>query len=142
MCREFKNYFKNFIIINERICCLRLKAKWFSCTLVNVHATTNESPEEIKEEFYNLIEQNINQIATSDIKIILGHFNTKIGKENIYIYIYKHIQTYTNIYKHIQTYTNIYKHIQTYTNIYKHIQTYTNPLLAMKIYIMKLTTTE
>jgi hypothetical protein len=39
--------------------------------------------EDIKEEFYNLIEQNINQIASSDIKIILGDFNAKVGKYNI-----------------------------------------------------------
>jgi hypothetical protein len=30
--------------------------------------------EEVKEEFYNLLEQNINQIASLDIKIILGDF--------------------------------------------------------------------
>jgi len=40
--------------------------------------------EEIKEEFYNLLEQNINQIAGSDIKIILGGFNAKVDKENIH----------------------------------------------------------
>ena len=39
---------------------------------------------QIKEEFYNLLEQNINQIANSDIKIILGDFNAKVGKENIH----------------------------------------------------------
>jgi hypothetical protein len=39
--------------------------------------------EEIKE-FYNLLEQNINQIARSDIKITLGDFSAKVGKENIY----------------------------------------------------------
>jgi len=63
---------------------LRLKAKWFSCTLVNVHAPTNEKTEEVKEELYNLLEQNINQIANSDIKIIFGDFNAKVGKEDIY----------------------------------------------------------
>ena len=63
---------------------MRLKTKWFSCTLINVHAPTNEKREEIKEEFYSLLEQNINQIATSDIKKILGDFNAKVGKENIY----------------------------------------------------------
>jgi len=63
---------------------LRLKTKWFSCTLINVHAPTNEKREEIKEEFYSLLEQNINEIATSDIKKILGDFNAKVGKENIY----------------------------------------------------------
>jgi len=40
--------------------------------------------EEIKEEFYNLLEQNINRRARSDIKIILGHFNAKVGKESIH----------------------------------------------------------
>jgi len=52
---EFLKYVKDFKIINERICCLRLKAKWFSCTLINVHAPTNEKMEAIKEEFYSLI---------------------------------------------------------------------------------------
>jgi len=39
---------------------------------------------EIKEEFYNLLEQNINQIARLDIKIMLGDFNAKVDKESIY----------------------------------------------------------
>ena len=63
---------------------MRLKAIWFSCTLINAHAPTNEKTEEIKEEFYNLLEQNINQLVMSDIKIILGDFNAKVGKESIY----------------------------------------------------------
>jgi len=63
---------------------LRLKAKWFSCTLINVHAPTNEKMKEIKEEFYSLLDQNVNQIARSDIKIILVDFNAKVGKESIY----------------------------------------------------------
>jgi exonuclease III len=40
--------------------------------------------EEIKEEFYSLLEQNINQTARSNIKIILGDFNAKVSKESIY----------------------------------------------------------
>ena len=40
--------------------------------------------QEIKEDFYNLLEQSINQTANSDIKIILGDFNAKVGKVNIY----------------------------------------------------------
>ena len=38
---EFLNFIKDFKIINERICYLRLKTKWFSCSLINVHAPTN-----------------------------------------------------------------------------------------------------
>jgi hypothetical protein len=51
--------------------------------LINVHAPTNEKKEEMKEEFYNLLEQTVNQIAGSNIKNILGDFNAKVGKENI-----------------------------------------------------------
>jgi len=43
--------------------------------------TTNEKTEGIKEEFYNLLVQNINQIAGSDVKIILGDFNAKLVKK-------------------------------------------------------------
>jgi predicted peroxiredoxin len=60
---------------------LRLKAKWFS-TMINVHAATNEKREDVKEEFYNL-EQNLNQIANSGIKILRGDFNAKVGKGNV-----------------------------------------------------------
>ena len=81
---EFLKYVKDFKSINERVCSLRLKAKWFSCTLINVHAPTNKKTEEIKEDFYNLLEQTISQIPSSDIQITLEDFNAKVGKQNIY----------------------------------------------------------
>ena len=37
-----------------------MKAKRFSCTLINVYAPTNEKTKEVKEKFYNLLEQNVN----------------------------------------------------------------------------------
>jgi len=48
---EFLKYVKDFKIIDERICYLRLKAKWFSCTLINVYAPTNKKADEIKKNF-------------------------------------------------------------------------------------------
>ena len=49
--------------------------------MTNVHAPTNEKREEIKEEFYYFSGQNVNQIANSDIKIILGDLNQKLVKK-------------------------------------------------------------
>jgi len=103
---EFLKYIKNFKITNEKICYLRLKANWFSCTFLNVHAPTNEKREEVKEEFYNLLGQNINQIANSDIKILLGDFNAKVGKEDI------HKPTIGNESLHNETNNNGIKMIQ------------------------------
>jgi len=51
--------------------------------LINVHTPTNKKTKNIKE-FYALLGQNINQKARLDIKIILGDFNAKVGKENMY----------------------------------------------------------
>ena len=65
---ELLKYVKDFKIMNERICYLRLKAKWFSCTVINVNETKKKKKDEIKEEFYSSLEQNINQIAKSGIK--------------------------------------------------------------------------
>jgi hypothetical protein len=79
---EFSKCVKDFIIINERICCLRLKSKWFSCTLINLHAPINKKTEELKEELYNLLEQNVNQTVNYYTKIILGDSNSKVGKED------------------------------------------------------------
>ena len=42
----------------------------FSCTMINVHAPTNGKTDEDRK-FYNVLEQNINQIANSGIQIIL-----------------------------------------------------------------------
>ena len=44
---ELLKYVKDFKIMNERICYLRLKAKWYLCILINVHAQTNERTDEI-----------------------------------------------------------------------------------------------
>jgi len=63
---------------------------------MNVHTPANKKMEKIKE-FYNLLEQNINQITRLDIKCKMQNLVKK---------------------------------------------TYTNPLLAMKVYRMKPTTTE
>jgi hypothetical protein len=48
-----------------------VEAKWFSCALINLHAPTNKKTEEVKEEFYKLLEQNMNQIANPDLEILM-----------------------------------------------------------------------
>ena len=50
---------------------------------MSTHLQIKET-EEIREEFYNLLEQNITQIARLDSKIILGDFKAKVGKESVY----------------------------------------------------------
>ena len=68
--------------INDRICVLRLKGKFFNISLISVHAPIEDSTEEEKERFYGELERTYDQIQKHDVKMVLGDFNAKIGKEN------------------------------------------------------------
>ena len=74
----------DFQAINERICVLRLKGKWFNITLINAHAPTEEKPDEDKDEFYLSLEDQVDSSPRQDIKIILGDFNAQVGREEAF----------------------------------------------------------
>ena len=73
---DFKPY-------NERICMLRMKTKFYNVTLISAHAPTEEKSEEVKEIFYNQLENIFDSIPRHDMKIVLGDFNAKVGKEDL-----------------------------------------------------------
>lgn len=70
--------------ISDRICKLRLRGKYRKISIVNVHAPTNDKTDEIKEKFYENLREIISSIPKYDIKLVIGDFNAKIGKEEIY----------------------------------------------------------
>jgi hypothetical protein len=41
-----------FTPINERLCVIRIKGRFFNYSLINIHAPTNDSEEEAKDQFY------------------------------------------------------------------------------------------
>ncbi|XP_060842503.1 craniofacial development protein 2-like [Rhopalosiphum padi] len=70
--------------INDRICYVELKGKWFNIILINCYAPTEEKSEEIKNAFYEELDRIYDALPTGKPKIILGDFNAKIGKEETY----------------------------------------------------------
>jgi hypothetical protein len=53
-------------------------------TLINVRAATEEKEEEIKDEFYAQLSEINDRQPGHDIKIVLGDFSAKIGREDVY----------------------------------------------------------
>jgi hypothetical protein len=49
-----------------------------------VHATTDNKDDGIKKSFYEELEQVIDQFPRYHIKIFLGDFNAKVGREDIF----------------------------------------------------------
>ena len=77
----WKNAILNFTGFNERIATLRLKAKFFNITLINIHAPTEVKDNEVKEEFYDNLDAVYNGVPDNDVKIVLGDSNAKVGRE-------------------------------------------------------------
>jgi exonuclease III len=61
-----------------------MRGRFFNTTFISIHAPTEEKEEDIKDQFYERLERTYDEIPRNDIKIILGDFNAKIGKEVMY----------------------------------------------------------
>jgi hypothetical protein len=51
---------------------------------VNVHATNNDKEDDIEGQVYEEIEQVFDQFPRYHMKILLGDFNAKVGREDIF----------------------------------------------------------
>ena len=70
--------------VNERICILRLRSRFFNYSIINVHAPHNGRPDEEKERFYSELERVHDNCPNHDIKIVIGDFNAQVGREATY----------------------------------------------------------
>jgi exonuclease III len=73
-----------FSPICERICTLRIKGKLHNITFVNVYAPTEDTEDEIADEFYETLQSVYEELPKHDAIVTLGDFNAKLGKEQIY----------------------------------------------------------
>ena len=61
-----------------------LRGRWRNIILVNVHAPSEEKSEESKDSFYEELEQVFDHFPNYHMKMLLGDFNAKVGRENIF----------------------------------------------------------
>jgi hypothetical protein len=61
-----------------------MKGRWCDIIVLNVHAPTEDKDNDIKDSFYEELEQVFDQFPRYHMKILLGVFNAKVGKEDIF----------------------------------------------------------
>ena len=81
---RLRNLVLQFTPVNERIARIRIKAKFFNISLICAHAPTDEKDELTKDAFYECLDRTYEQCPQHDVKIVLGDFNAKVGKEGIF----------------------------------------------------------
>ena len=80
--RRMKENIIDFKPLTPRMCKIRLRGIFFNYTIINVHAPTDDKPEEEKDDFYDLLENAYARSPRHDIKIIIGDLNAKVGSSH------------------------------------------------------------
>jgi hypothetical protein len=61
-----------------------LRDCWCHIIVLDVHAPTEDKTDDVKDRFYEELERVFDIFSKYHKKILLGDFNTKVGKENIF----------------------------------------------------------
>jgi hypothetical protein len=61
-----------------------LRGRWCHIIVLNVHASTEDKTDYVKDSFYEELECVFDKFPKYHMKILLCNFNTKVGKEDIF----------------------------------------------------------
>ncbi|PNF43550.1 hypothetical protein B7P43_G03909, partial [Cryptotermes secundus] len=75
---------KRVEIVSDRISYIILKGRWCAIIVMNVHAAVEDKIDDIKDRFYEELEHVFDKFLKNPMKILLGDFNTKVGREDIF----------------------------------------------------------
>ena len=82
--KRIKSAVKKVEFISDRLSYLVLKVRWCDIIVINAHAPTEEKDDHIKNSFYEELEHTFDQFPRYHMKILLGDFNAKVGREDIF----------------------------------------------------------
>jgi hypothetical protein len=75
---------KRVEVVSDRVSYVVLRGRWFNIIVLNVPALTEEKSDDSKESFYAVLERDFNDFPNYHMKIVLGYFNPKVGREYIF----------------------------------------------------------
>jgi hypothetical protein len=75
---------KRVEFVSDRMSYITLKGHWCGIIILNVHALTEDKDNVIKDSFYEELEQVFDQFPRYHMKILLGDFNAKVGRKDIF----------------------------------------------------------
>jgi len=71
-------------VFSDRMSYIVLRGCWCNIIVLNVHAPSEEKSDESKDSFYEELEQVFYNFRKYHTKILLGDFNTKLGRVDIF----------------------------------------------------------
>ena len=83
MTRKISNAMQGYLPISNRVIVAKFAARPVNIVCVQVYAPTSEHSDEEIEAFYDDVEKAIKTAKSSDIVIIMGDLNAKVGNEKV-----------------------------------------------------------
>jgi exonuclease III len=76
---------KRVEFVSDWVSYIILRGRWCHIVVLNVHASTRDKTNEVKDNFYEELERVFDKFPIYHImKILLGDFNVKVGREDIF----------------------------------------------------------
>jgi exonuclease III len=75
---------KRVELVSDRMSYIILRGHWCHIIVLNVHTPTEDKTDDVKDSFYEELECVFDKFPKYHTKILLGDFNTKVGREDIF----------------------------------------------------------
>ncbi|XP_058816180.1 uncharacterized protein LOC131679467 [Topomyia yanbarensis] len=70
--------------VSERICVLRVRGKFFNYSLINIYAPTNDKPDDVKDAFYECLDNTYGECPKHDVKTVIRDANAQVDREDFF----------------------------------------------------------
>jgi hypothetical protein len=82
--KRFVSAVKRVEFVSDRMSYMILRGRWCNIIVLNVHALTEDKIDDINDRFYEELEQVFDKFPKYPTKMLLGNFNDKVGREDIF----------------------------------------------------------
>jgi hypothetical protein len=82
--RESLSVVRRVEFISDKKLYIILRGCWCNIIVLNVHAPCEDKGDDVKDSFYKELRHVFDQFPRYDMNILLGDFNTKVDRENIF----------------------------------------------------------
>jgi exonuclease III len=75
---------KRVEFVSDRMSYIILRGRWCHIIVLNVHAPTEDKTDDVKDSFYKELEHVFDKFPKYHMKILLGDFSAKVGRQDIF----------------------------------------------------------
>jgi exonuclease III len=84
ICKRIISAVRRVEFVSDRMLYIILRGCWCNIIVLNVHASCEDKNDDVKDSFYEELACVFDQFPRYDMKILLGDFNAKIGRDDIF----------------------------------------------------------